>query len=495
MNRTRAFTVSTVLAMVAAGFAAGASAYTGADPVRASGIASCTYTDIKARIDQFGNVSYKVYGLCAGSAVSGQMAYKDGEFHESFIANNAKISTSGYCDTDPWATAVNCHDQKVQSSGAFEPGLLKGAPLSLISGNYQGFRDAFLNASRPNPPGLPVNFTATADLGQVTARWLAPDTSGDRPFIGFILQARPKKAEGAAWVDVGLIFAHAQPAYRMKKPLPATSAAIPAWDVRLCSTTNLASTCTPALSPGSGWVPGVAEVNDNSTAYALAAAQPTSVRVAGRVRVEGASAAPSMSICDSARAARARNSPAAPGLEAQCRAAGAAGEAVVDVDALAARGEGIANQDPLAVELREMQPDDSSRRGYDIGMAAAEGQTGPGPGKDRIRDSLPAGEKQGFIAAVAFSLERNRNAQRAAKGAEIAASDPVVDEARNAQTDVFYRLGFDIATGIFGDPGLGAQGNTAPGPGSMGVRDALSPAAREGFNASMALHLSRDYAP
>ena len=35
---------------------------------------------------------------------------------------------------------------------------------------------------------------------------------------------------------------------------------------------------------------------------------------------------PPISICESARRARARNSPAAPGLEAQCRAAGAAGE-------------------------------------------------------------------------------------------------------------------------------------------------------------------------
>ena len=77
--------------------------------------------------------------------------------------------------------------------------------------------------------------------------------------------------------------------------------------------------------------------------------------------------------------------------------------------------------------------------------------------------------------------------------------DPIVAEARRfyrsgprTETDVFYRLGFDIATGIFGDAVLGAQGNTATGPGSMKVRNALSAPARRGFDASVAFHLSRD---
>ena len=34
---------------------------------------------------------------------------------------------------------------------------------------------------------------------------------------------------------------------------------------------------------------------------------------------------------------------------------------------------------------------------------------------------------------------------------------------RSAETDDFYRLGFDIATGIFDHPALGAQGNTSIG--------------------------------
>lgn len=160
---------------------------------------------------------------------------------------------------------------------------------------------------------------------------------------------------------------------------------------------------------------------------------------------------------------------------------------------LAPRGAQIASEDPLAMELRNNHPEGAARLGFDIGMAVAEGQTAPGPGKDRIRDSLLDAEKGGFLFAVSYSLDRNRNAERAATGAAIAAADPAVAAARRAQPDVLNKLGFDIATGIFGDPALGAQGNTALGPGSMGIRNALSPSALQGFDDAVAFHLRRTY--
>ena len=126
-------------------------------------------------------------------------------------------------------------------------------------------------------------------------------------------------------------------------------------------------------------------------------------------------------------------------------------------------------------------------------MAAAEGNTEPGPGKQAIHDALSGIEQSAFDAAVSFSLQRNRNAQFAATGAAIAGNDPVVAQARTVDRDVFYWLGFDIATGIFGDQALGAAGNTAAGPGSLSIRNALSADAQRGFNAAMALHLSRNY--
>lgn len=304
--------------------------------------------------------------------------------------------------------------------------------------------------------------------------------------------------------------------------------------------------------------------------------EPEPVKAQGRVKLpDGQDSGPSLSICERARQARARNSPAAPGLEAQCRAQGPAGELrPIDVNALAvkgeaiarqdrvagelrnlqpddsarrgfhiglaaaeghtadgpgkrrihdqlkpeeqrgfdaavsfsinrnrrrledlaARGEGIANEDARAVELRNQQPEGPARRGFDIGMAAAENQTAPGPGKQLIHDSLPADERAGFATAVSFSLDRNRNADSATRGAAIAEADPAVAAARATDPDLLYQLGFDIASGIFGDPALGAHGNTSTGPGSNRIRNELGASAQRGFDASVAFHLSRDYA-
>ena len=55
--------------------------------------------------------------------------------------------------------------------------------------------------------------------------------------------------------------------------------------------------------------------------------EPEPVKALGRVKLPpGTTPGPSLSICEYAREARTRNSPAAPGLEEKCRAAGAAGE-------------------------------------------------------------------------------------------------------------------------------------------------------------------------
>ncbi len=158
------------------------------------------------------------------------------------------------------------------------------------------------------------------------------------------------------------------------------------------------------------------------------------------------------------------------------------------MDVFAAKGEMIASADPLAVALREREPVGPSRRGFDIGMAVAEGQTMPGPGKDAIRDRLSEAEKIGFVSAVAFSLERNRNADFAAKGAAIAKLDPVVAQARS-NPSVFFMLGFDISAGIFGDLALGGAGHTSEGPGSGAIRDSLSLDGQKGFREAVKLYL------
>jgi hypothetical protein len=145
--------------------------------------------------------------------------------------------------------------------------------------------------------------------------------------------------------------------------------------------------------------------------------------------------------------------------------------------------------------LRDRQPY-ATRRGFYIGMAVAEVDTEEGPGKDRIGSSLSLDEQSGFIIAVSFSLMRNRNAKLAVIGEAIKLSDPTIAAAREVHMDAFFRLGFDIATAIFGDPAQGAVGNTQPGPWSMKIRDSLligrrgGQMAQQGFDDSMKLHLN-----
>jgi hypothetical protein len=158
-------------------------------------------------------------------------------------------------------------------------------------------------------------------------------------------------------------------------------------------------------------------------------------------------------------------------------------------DALIAKGEAITNQDPLAVALRSSLPDAPSQRGFNIGMAVAEGQTLPGPGKDSFGRTLRPEEQSGYAKGVLFSVDRNRNLDMATKGAAIAKRDPVVAAARTADPSAFYSLGFDIATGIFGDLALGGAGHTSEGPGSQAIRDGLNADGQKGFRAAVDLYL------
>src|ERR687892_577701 len=75
-----------------------------------------------------------------------------------------------------------------------------------------------------------------------------------------------------------------------------------------------------------------------------------------------------------------------------------------DLDDLAARGGAIANSDALSAELRNREAEGPSRRGFDIGIGVAEGQTLPGPGKERVCASLstPAGKKACRTAVFFF---------------------------------------------------------------------------------------------
>lgn len=100
---------------------------------------------------------------------------------------------------------------------------------------------------------------------------------------------------------------------------------------------------------------------------------------------------------------------------------------------------------------------------------------------------------QPVAAPAARQIDPAKLDELAAIGAAIAAQDPAVAAARNTRPNTAYQRGFDIATGLFGDPKLGAAGNTLMGPGSESIRDSLNAAGQRGFNASVAFHLARDY--
>lgn len=201
----------------------------------------------------------------------------------------------------------------------------------------------------------------------------------------------------------------------------------------------------------------------------------------------------SVPICDQAQDARARNSPVAPELEARCRAIGGGQGMPVELtpDQLAAKGQTMASQDELVAELRKRQPV-GNQRGFDIGIAAAENDTVWGPGKQKILSSLNAPQQEGFKVAVSFSMDRNRNKALAATGAAMAKDDPAIASARTSDPDVRAWLGFDIASAIFGDPGKGAQ-NKIGGLQALAIREQLSLPAQRGFSASMKFHQSRHY--
>ena len=165
----------------------------------------------------------------------------------------------------------------------------------------------------------------------------------------------------------------------------------------------------------------------------------------------------------------------------------------------ATKGRAIADANYLVAAIRASEPDGAQRTGFDIGMGVWQGHTADGPGKQAFAKSLTPAEQAGFADAATFSLQWNNNAEFAARGAAIAMRDPAVAahraKARGTPpagiSAALYWLGFDIATGIFGDPKLGAQGNTVIGTGSERIRATLGRDGQSGFNDSLAFNVLR----
>lgn len=215
----------------------------------------------------------------------------------------------------------------------------------------------------------------------------------------------------------------------------------------------------------------------------------------GRVNSGTEQPRPPASICDAARDAISRQSPAARNLLAQCQATGGSATSVTsnaDLEQVRMSGEFMCSMDNAAGELRG-RLDTGARRGFEIGLGIWGKDAAAGPGKQRYRDALTTAERKGFDIAADYALTKNKHAKLIEVGSAIARTDEEVAKARNADPDVFFGLGFDIASGLFGDPAAGSEGSKVVGAGAMAIRNALNDAGRRGFDASTKLHLSRSY--
>lgn len=144
-----------------------------------------------------------------------------------------------------------------------------------------------------------------------------------------------------------------------------------------------------------------------------------------------------------------------------------------------------------------------SRRGFDIGIGAAEGQSEDGPGKQNLRSSLTLLEAQkGFDLALHIQFNRTLQKQLlerinkmaiegvrptarvklvtvtpedkaklsagTQKGQHMASLDPSIASARALNPDGKFRWGFDFATAL-------CQGMSENGPGQQAWRERLGP--------------------
>jgi len=232
-----------------------ASAYTGQDPVIT--YRSCSFAQVTAQLGPDGSIRYSIMGTCGGAPITGQLAYGiNQQMSERFTYGPSDIRSIAICPADPWTTGVACHDQKVMAKNA-DPGQLINQPVPLsrfVSNAAQVFQNARANAAKPNPPGAPVNPKAvTRGLGNsppAVISWLGPDEQAPNgPFLDFIVDARPLNAQGAAWTRLGGMPKHPAPNYSLAVKLPPPVPGTAGWELRVCSITLFASTCTAPLIP------------------------------------------------------------------------------------------------------------------------------------------------------------------------------------------------------------------------------------------------------
>lgn len=236
------------------------SAAVGIDPEY---FASCAMgvQSVTAKYLPDGGISYSLEGVCGLSPFSGRAVFKPGgSFQERFYvaALSLNVSTTGTCPDDPLATGATCRDTSISLSNEsaarwlqpYKPPLIAAAIVS-NTGNVGLFQNARRNATRPNPPAAPVSVSSLYKPGNRTASvgWVPPDESGDRPYLTFHVDIRPRGAEGGAWTKVSTYARQSVANYSVLVSLPAYPMKAGGWDLRVCSATALATTCSDSQVP------------------------------------------------------------------------------------------------------------------------------------------------------------------------------------------------------------------------------------------------------
>lgn len=234
----------------------------GPDP--GHGPENCRLSLVTAELGPDGSIGYKVMGVCANQPITGQLKYATNhQMAERFFYKGAEIITSAICQADPWITEIACEEPKVSAKGA-DPGPLMNHSIPLsrhVVNSSAAFHHAWANAARPKPPGPPVNAQAIIRSynNRATITWLSPDEQGNNgPYLDFVVEARPQHAEGVAWRKLGGVARRpapdVRPDYLLTVNLPPLVPGTTRWELRACSTTVLARTCTspmlPTLAPG-----------------------------------------------------------------------------------------------------------------------------------------------------------------------------------------------------------------------------------------------------
>lgn len=159
------------------------------------------------------------------------------------------------------------------------------------------------------------------------------------------------------------------------------------------------------------------------------------------------------------------------------------------LSALAARGQQLALGDPLVGSLRDLEPVGPGRRGFEIGLAVAEDNSLQGPDKEKFKqDHINDFDPGAYQRAVDFEVDRNANADIAARGSTAVAAKPEATAARAKLPLSNQWLGFNIGAGLFGPLADGAMHHTSQGPGSNKIRERLSAAARIGYDAALSFY-------